>query len=57
MDNPDREYVDKYINDMNMMKNRLLERRKTLKEKVEKENEANQQDAYLAPSSSNYGQK
>merc|ERR1712037_170464 len=27
MDNPDQEYVDKYINDMNLMKNRLMERR------------------------------
>ena len=52
-----RQYVDKYINDMNMMKNRLLERRKTLKEKVDMENAANQKDAYNAPSSSNYGQK
>ena len=55
MDNPDRQYVDKYIHDMNTMKNRLLERRKTLQEKVEMENAAIQQNAQ--PSSSNYGQK
>ena len=54
---PYRQYVDKYIDDMNTMKRRLLERRKTLKEKVDMENAANQKDDYNAPSSSNYVQK
>ena len=40
MDNPDQEYVDKYINDMNLMKNRLMERRRTLQQKVEQEEKA-----------------
>ena len=40
MNNPDQDYVEKYINDMNMIKNRLLERRRTLQLKVEQEEKA-----------------
>ena len=37
MHNPDHEYVDNYIYDMNLMKNRLLERRRFLQQKVDQE--------------------
>ena len=40
MNNPDQDHVEKYINDMNMMKNRFLERRRTLQQKVEQEEKA-----------------
>ena len=61
MDNPDQEYVDKYINDMNLMKNRLLERRRTLQQKVEQEEKARENPlsaAYnAANASSSYAQR
>ena len=61
MDNPDQEYVDKYINDMNLMKNRLLERRRILQQKVEQEEKARENPlsaAYnAATTSSNYAQR
>ena len=61
MDNPDQEYVDKYINDMNLMKNRLLERRRTLQQKVEQEEKARENPlstAYNAATASNkYAQR
>ena len=62
MDNPDQEYVDKYINDMNLMKNRLLERRRTLQQKVEQEEKARENPlsaAYNAATtaSSSYAQR
>ena len=37
MNDPDQDHVEKYINDMNLMKNRVLERRRTLQQKVEQE--------------------
>ena len=40
MNNPDQDHVEKYINNMNLMKNRLLERRRTLQQKVEQEEKA-----------------
>ena len=40
MNNPDQDHVEKYINNMNLMKNRLLERRRTLQKKVEQEEKA-----------------
>merc|ERR1719362_278653 len=61
MDNPDQEYVDKYINDMNLMKNRLMERRRTLQQKVEQEEKARENPlsaAYNAATTfSNYAQR
>jgi hypothetical protein len=35
MNNPDKDHDEKYISDMNLKKNRLLERRRTLQQKVE----------------------
>ena len=40
MYNPDQEYLGNYINEMNLTKNRLLERRRTLQEKIEQEEKA-----------------
>ena len=42
VNNPDQEYVNTYMNDMNNMKRRLLDRRRILNEKVEKEQSAYQ---------------
>ena len=49
MDNPDQEHVEKYIYDMNLMKKRLLERRRTLQLKVDQEEKATEN-----PSSTSY---
>ena len=57
VNNPDQNYVKQYITDMNNMKKRLLERRKTLKEKVEQEQSTHQQAAHFPPSTSNFAQK
>ena len=57
VNNPDQEYVKQYVTDMNNMKKRLLERRKTLKEKVEQEQSTHRQAAYVPPSTSNYAEK
>ena len=40
MNNPDKDHDEKYISDMNLKKNRLLERRRTLQQKVEQEEKA-----------------
>ena len=54
MNNPDQDHVEKYINDMNMMKNRFLERRRTLQQKVEQEEKEERERANpLAAASSN----
>ena len=54
MYNPDQEYIDNYINDMDLMKNRLLERRRTLQQKVEQEEKEERERANpLAAASSN----
>ena len=54
MYNPDQEYIDNYIHDMNLMKNRLLERRRTLQQKVEQEEKEERERANpLAAASSN----
>ena len=54
MNNPDQEYVDEYINDMKLIKNQLLERRRTLQQKVEqeekaRENKVKKEDAKFKP--------
>ena len=40
MNNPDQDHDEKYISDMNLKKNRLLEQRRTLQQKVEQEEKA-----------------
>ena len=54
MYNPDQEYIDNYNYDMNLMKNRLLERRRILQQKVEQEEKEERERANpLAAASSN----
>ena len=57
--NPDKVYVNQYIDDMNKMKQRLLERRRTLNEKVEQEQSAYQASysPYFEPMTNKYAQK
>jgi hypothetical protein len=40
MNNPDQDHDEKYISDMNLEKNQLLERRRTLQKKIEQEEKA-----------------